>query len=55
MTTSVIVSYSDDNDKKHPILLVGKKSEITQKMTVINAYEGKDAKALFDILSNTKK
>lgn len=53
MTTSIIVSYSDDSSKNDPILLVGKKLKNNQ-VEVINAIHGNEAKELYTRLTTVK-
>lgn len=55
ITESLIIGYDkNDKNKDATILIVGKK-ELNKPMTVINAFEGKEAEALYKKLTTKKE
>lgn len=48
-----IVSWDFSNDKDHDILLVGQQEK--GKMNIINAFQGKEARDIYEKLSTVKK
>lgn len=48
-----IVSWDFSNDPDHDILLVGQQEK--RKMNIVNAFQGKEARDIYEKLSTVKK